>query len=88
MWGRELGWGWGWGWLGLAGPGAASGAGQLGPGLGLGCKLWCAWLLAWNWAGISSHSFIENSKLMKMQFKFEIHTISIYPALEGLGFRV
>ena len=31
-----------------------------------GCR---AWILAWNWAGISFHTFNENSKLMKMQFK-------------------
>ena len=31
-----------------------------------GCR---AWILAWNWAGISFHTFNEKSKLMKMQFK-------------------
>ena len=77
------------GWAGVGAgwcwPDLGAGAGQLGAGGAVGCG---AWILAWNWAGISSHTFTENSKVMKMQFKFEIHTISIYPALEGLGFRV
>ena len=45
-------------------------AGTLGLGLELaaggavGCR---AWILAWNWAGIS-YTFNANLKLMKMQF--------------------
>ena len=61
-WGRGWGWCWGWGWLGWGWGGAAAD----GLGWAVGCG---AWILAWNWAGISSHTFNENSKLMKMQFK-------------------
>ena len=58
-------------------------AGWLGLGAWQGSRkgLWL-WGLELGWD--LSHTFNENSKLMKMQF----HTISIYPALEGLGFRV
>ena len=38
-------------------------------------------------AGIFSHTFNENSKFHANANRSEIHTISIYPALEGLGFR-
>ena len=31
--------------------------------------LGAAWILTWNWAGISSRTFNENSKLMKMPFE-------------------
>ena len=56
-----MGWagvGAGWCW-----PDLGAGAGQLGAGGAVGCG---AWILAWNWAGISSHTFNESSKLMKM----------------------
>ena len=41
-------------------------------GLGLGA----AWILTWNWAGISSHTFNENSKLMKMPFEGVLTVLS------------
>ena len=50
------------------GLGCGAGAGGLGLGV-LGGAVSCgAWILG-NWAGISSHTFNENSKLMKMQLK-------------------
>ena len=73
------GWlGWWRGWA-AAGAGWLAGAGGLAGQQGKGLWLW-GLELGWD----LSHTFNENSKLMKMQF----HTISIYPALEGLGFRV
>ena len=63
--------------FGLRGAGSAARAGradragptELGPGLGLGgwgLGLGGARRLAWNWAAIFSHTFNENSKLMKV----------------------
>ena len=64
-----LGAGAGWAGAGLCGWGGGAGLGLQG-GLGvLGGAVSCgAWILG-NWAGISSHTFNENSKLMKMQLK-------------------
>ena len=68
----------GWGWVGilgvgLAGAGASAkkkkrllGCGGLG-GVGVGGAWLGGWGLQRDWAGISSHTFNENSKLMKMQ---------------------
>ena len=40
-----------------------------------------AWILG-NWARIFSHTFNENSKLMKMQLKAKFAQFLFYPALE------
>ena len=56
-------------------------------GVGLGWKIWRlgkGFELGWD----LSHTFKENSKLMKMQFKAKFIQFLFIPALEGLGFRV
>ena len=68
---------------GAGGEGAGQGTGRAQAGGRGQCG---AWILAWNWAGIFP------TRLMKFEtnenaLQSEIRTISIYPALEGLGFR-
>ena len=40
------------------------------------------------WAGLSSRTFQGKFETNENAIRSETHTISIYPALEGLGFRV
>ena len=46
-----------------------------------------AWILG-NWARIFSHTFNENSKLMKMQLKAKFAQFLFILLLRSLGFRV
>ena len=65
----------------------------MGLGLGLGSRAWAwagwaGWPVgeAWNWAGVSSHTLKFETN--EDEVRSGTHTSSIYPVLEGLGFRV
>ena len=47
----------------------------------------CILLFGLGWGLQTFNEFNENSKTNEDAIRSEIHTISIYPVLEGLGFR-